>query len=394
VSKLATSDLSRPLVGREVGSAAYALIEAGGIGEAVELSAEICERRWVNVAGPTKAIAAERRREKLDELRSGVTTSTSYTVEKAVQDFLDHGLDGRSQQTRDMYRDTVKSLLEHIGGKPLAKLTALDVRRALVAIAETRSDRTVRLAHTILTRAIKLAQGHDLIGRNVSAIAQRPEGKAPGRPSKAMTLDVALQLIRRCLAELSGEANGGISPMVSAYAMLSWSTGIRTEEARALRWSEVDLKDHTVTIIRAARSQGRTKTPSSRRTLELAEVTADALRQWKQLQKVTDGHVFTTATGTEVDHHNMSDQFRKLCVRAGIGDGWVPRELRHSFVSALSSTGMSIEQIAHLAGHSTTSTTQQVYRKELRPVLRAGGQAMGALMAGLNGDEPDEAVAN
>jgi site-specific recombinase XerD len=120
----------------------------------------------------------------------------------------------------------------------------------------------------------------------------------------------------------------------------------------------------------------------------LPEVTVDALRIWKEMQKVTDGHVFTTGAGRQLDRHNVGAMFTRLCERAGIGDGWVPRELRHSFVSALSSTGMSIEQVAHLVGHSTTHVTQAVYRKELRPVLRAGGKAMGKLMTGLNDNEP------
>ena len=48
---------------------------------------------------------------------------------------------------------------------------------------------------------------------------------------------------------------------------------------------------------------------------------------------------------------------------------WTPRELRHSFVSLLSSSGVPIEDIAHLVGHASTSVTEKVYRKELRPVL-------------------------
>ena len=48
---------------------------------------------------------------------------------------------------------------------------------------------------------------------------------------------------------------------------------------------------------------------------------------------------------------------------------WTPRELRHSFVSLLSSSGMPIEDIAHLVGHASTNVTEKVYRKELRPVL-------------------------
>ena len=58
---------------------------------------------------------------------------------------------------------------------------------------------------------------------------------------------------------------------------------------------------------------------------------------------------------------------------------WTPRELRNSFVSLLSSSGMPIEDIAHLVGHANTRVTELVYRKELRPVLTRGAVAMDAL---------------
>ncbi len=342
------------------------------------------KRTWAKVDGPTKAIAAERLRAKLDELRSGVKTSSKYTVEHAVNEFLEHGLDGRSERTKNMYRDHAKPLLEHIGAKPLAKLTALDVRHALVAIAETRSTRTVQITHNVLTRAIAMAMANDKVTRNVSELARRPQGQAPGRESKAMTLEVALQLIRRCMLELNPESElDNRSPVTAAYTVLSWSTGIRTEEARALLWTEVDLDAATVSIIRAARSHGRTKTEGSRRTLELPDITVSALRQWQQWQTKTDGHVFTTQAGGPIDHHSMAQMFARLCQRAAIGDKWVPRELRHSFVSAMSSQGVPIEEIAYLAGHSNTRTTETVYRRELRPVLRAGGKAIGELTAGI-----------
>jgi phosphoribosylaminoimidazole (AIR) synthetase len=38
-----------------------------------------------------------------------------------------------------------------------------------------------------------------------------------------------------------------------------------------------------------------------------------------------------------------------------------------------------IEDIAHLVGHANTRTTEKVYRKELRPVLRRGAKAMNDL---------------
>jgi lipoate-protein ligase B len=57
-------------------------------------------------------------------------------------------------------------------------------------------------------------------------------------------------------------------------------------------------------------------------------------------------------------------------------DSWTPRELRTSFVSLMSHRGVSIEEIARLAGHASTRTTEVVYRRELRPVITTGAEIM------------------
>jgi hypothetical protein len=49
----------------------------------------------------------------------------------------------------------------------------------------------------------------------------------------------------------------------------------------------------------------------------------------------------------------------------GVRDGWTPRKLGTSFVSLMSHHGLSIEEIARLAGNSSTRTTEVVYRREL-----------------------------
>jgi integrase len=67
------------------------------------------------------------------------------------------------------------------------------------------------------------------------------------------------------------------------------------------------------------------------------------------------------------------------------GIEWTPRELRHSFVSLLSDSGMPIEQIADLCGHAGTSVTESVYRHQLRPVLLTGAVAMDRIF-----DEQDD----
>ena len=73
----------------------------------------------------------------------------------------------------------------------------------------------------------------------------------------------------------------------------------------------------------------------------------------------------------------MRRQFRRVLKAAGLNAAeWTPRELRHSFVSPLSDSGMSLEQISRLVGHSGTSVTEEVYRHQIRPVIQDGATVM------------------
>jgi hypothetical protein len=89
--------------------------------------------------------------------------------------------------------------------------------------------------------------------------------------------------------------------------------------------------------------------------------------------------VFSTRLGGALDAANVRREFKAACRAAKIGGHWTPRELRHSFVSLVSSSGVPVEEIARLAGHSNTRTTEVVYRRELRPVLTTGAEAMDRL---------------
>ena len=91
---------------------------------------------------------------------------------------------------------------------------------------------------------------------------------------------------------------------------------------------------------------------------------------------------FSTGLGGPLDAANVRRAFRRIARGAGLdAEAWTPRELRHSFVSLLSSTGLAIEDISHLMGHANTRVSENVYRKELRPVLTRGAGAMDALFA-------------
>ena|SRR6516164_6586293 len=80
--------------------------------------------------------------------------------------------------------------------------------------------------------------------------------------------------------------------------------------------------------------------------------------------------------------------FRKVVAAAGLDPReWTPRELRHSFVSLLSDADVPIEHISRLVGHSSTTTTETIYRKQIRPVIVHGADIMDRIFPG--GQIPD-----
>ena len=141
------------------------------------------------------------------------------------------------------------------------------MHQALNAMALRYSTAAVAMGHNALTRAIRHAEARDLVGRNVAMLPNTPKGQA-GRPRKSLTLEQGSAL----LAAAEGTR-------MHAYISLCLATGIRTEEARALRWEHVDFGDPaarppvpaSAAVWRSVRAHGDTKTEKSRRTLGLPQ---------------------------------------------------------------------------------------------------------------------------
>ena len=340
------------------------------------------------VSGKTKQEVRHKLKELHSDLDAGVHSPASYTVRAAVDDWLAEGLSGRAPKTVSTQREVLEPLLDIIGAVPLRQLSAANVRSALKDLAATRATRTVAMTHAGLARAIRHAEANDKVRRNVATLVDTPAGQG-GRPSKSLTFEQAVALIRA--ARVYG---------LYAYVVLSLLAGLRTEEARALQWDHVDLDGNLgadppvpprVDVWRSVRAHGDVKTRKSRRSLALPAMAVAALAEHRERQASDrlragelwqeQGLVFSTTLGTRLDAGNVRRSLRAICRKAGIGEDWTPRELRHSFVSLLSGNGMGIEEISRLVGHSSTLVTQTVYRHELRPVVTSGAEMMDRIFA-------------
>jgi integrase len=382
--------LSKILIGKYAGTIYQ---EKGGYTGAVALGfGPDGKRKRLKRKGRTKSQVLDRLKEAVADLEAGVKTPVNYTVGDAVEDWLAKGLRGLDDDTVINYRSLARKHVIPLIGKPkLGDLRADDVDTWLDGLTGSLSTRTLRLVHAILKRAIRQAQARDMVTRNVAELVKTPKGLA-GRPSRALTLEQAQAVLEAAK-----------SSRLHAYVELSLLTGVRTEEARALQWDHVvawvdeeewrpvvkagfDHERFAIYVWRSVRAGGDTKTEKSRRTLELPGRAAEALRKHHTRQAAQrlkagevwqdNGLVFCSTSGRPLDAANVRRAFRLITKKAGIGETWSPRELRHSFVSIMSDGGLPIEAIADLCGHSSPAVTGEVYRHQLRPVVTKGAEVV------------------
>jgi integrase len=365
--------------------------EDGGYRGAVSLgNGPDGKRKRITRRAKTKAAVKDKLADAISDLEAGLKGPATYTVEEAIEDWFSRGLKKVGSGTITNYRSLATNhAIPRIGKANLRELVADDVDDWLEAIAEGLSSRSLRLVHSILKRSIRHAQRRDRVLRNVAELVDPPKGKKPGRPSKALTSDQARTILEK--AE---------SSRLHAYVVVSLLTGIRTEEARELRWDHVvawvneelgwrpvtevgfDHERLAIYVWRSVREDGDTKTEKSRRTLELPKRAVEALRRHHKrqaAQKLRAGEewensdlVFCTPTGKPLDAANVRRAFRLITKKAGLGVAWTPRELRHSFVSIMSDRDVPIECIADLCGHASPDVTGRVYRHQLKPVITKG----------------------
>jgi integrase len=319
----------------------------------------------------------------------------NYTVAQAVRTWLEFGLNHRDPATR---RKCVilaeRHIIPALGARKLRELSADDVDRWLAHKSRLLSTDTLRQLRSILKRSVARAQARDKVKRNVVLLCDVPTGRE-GRPSKALTLGQA----EAVLAAAEGT-------VMHAYIVLSILIGARTEELRALTWDHVDLEGDpdarpvippSIMVWHSVRAGGETRTRRSRRSLALPRRCVDALRLHSDLQAQQrqaaglawqeHGLVFASSVGTARNANNVLRSFRAVVARTSLtAEDWTPREMRHSFVSLLSDSGVPIENIARLVGHAGGSeVTETVYRKQIRPVLLEGAEAMDQIFSRRHG---------
>jgi integrase len=345
-------------------------------------------RRSRTVYGPTRGDVAERLTKLLREQHTGTLANDGRLT---VGEFLIDWLAGKQvrPKTRASYQTWVmKHLIPSIGRIRLEKLQPQDVDSMVRAkLASGLTPQSVHHLRAVLRSALSQAVRYELASRNVAAISSPVN--VPDHEMQVFTPDEA----RAFLEAVRGERLEALYSVVLAL-------GLRQGEALGLRWEDVDLDGRRLIVANALqRVNGQLtlvppKTRRSRRTIELPDTAATALRAHKlrQLEErllaggrwKDTGHIFTTTIGTPLDGPSVTKAFQRLLANAGL-----PRlrfhDLRHSCATLLLVQGVPARVIMEILGHSSIALTMNTYSHVMPSLKREAADAMDRVFAGPRG---------
>ena len=180
-------------------------------------------------------------------------------------------------------------------------------------------------------------------------------------------------LTREEIGKLLNEVDGTI---FYAPIWLASRFGLRRSEALGLRWSSVDFQKKTM-IIKDTVMQGytervveSTKNRSSHRVLTLTDEDIMKFRKISSLQKqqllkvgklgMACEFVCTDEYGDIMKSDRISREATKIMRKLGIERASY-HSLRHSVASILLESGMEMMDVSRMLGHSTITTTIDIY---------------------------------
>lgn len=270
--------------------------------------------------------------------------------------FAEAWLDVKKRTVRQItgytYGGAVRIWAEHFDGKTLEEITKADVE-SLVTRYQDEGKGVARVSYLLMVLRQILAEAEDeeLVSRNVASRV-----KARGRPGKARQAMSGgeVRQLRTWITEDRLEA-----------LWLLTLAGLRRSEVLGVRWADIDFDTGKLSISRARVGIGGSsevnvtepKTRKGTRTLTLPTALLDALRRFRAVQaeelgivQARDGFIAVDEIGEPLRPEWYSDEWRRLCARAGIPVVTL-HAARHTSVTLMRDLGIPDHLVAEWHGH-------------------------------------------
>lgn len=335
--------------------------------------------------GKTRKETSEKLNRAIEELRDNrfINKSDNPTVEQWCHEWLwSYKRNSVKQKTFDQYETILRThIMPDIGDIRLADLKTMHIQRIINKMYDSGlSHRTIEVMKIVMHAALKQAQRNKLVGENVCENVVLPR-KQPKR-IRVLNEDEQTKLIAALKDNYIGRG-----------LLFALYTGMRRGEVLALKWSDYDKNEKTISITKAL-SRVRTynkdgnktmltvttaKTDTSIRTVPLIDKAVELLTEHKRKQErymelvgdyYTDNDlIFSSSRGDYLDPGNFNRKLNKTVKKIGIAR-ISPHVLRHSFATRGLEAEVSLKAMQELLGHSSITVTGDIYTHILKEQKR------------------------
>lgn len=336
-----------------------------------------CPRRHF-VYGSTQAEVKKKLKEKKEALeKGGQKKEEEYTLESWVLYYLENYKKNEVKPTTfstymDQYNKHIKG--EEIGKIKLSRLTSEMLQRLYNSKNSVGYNaKTIKHMYVLINSSLKKAVQLKIVTENVNDVTVIP------RPREFQAKTLSAEDISKIVNHAKEEE---LYPII----ILTLYTGMRKGEVMALKWENVNWEDRELYIEGSLCSvpkenarDGKSKyeykvlspkTEKSRRAvplmgmayeaLEIQKQRQDKIRQKYQLIYEDEGFVFARYDGRCLEQGGFMRKYHEFLRKYGLPSIRF-HDLRHTFASLLLEAGESPKVIQELLGHSTITTTMDVY---------------------------------
>ncbi|HBH17914.1 MAG TPA: hypothetical protein DDX14_03055 [Cyanobacteria bacterium UBA9579] len=249
----------------------------------------------------------------------------------------------------------IKTLKAFFNNRKLREITPFLVEKyRLSRIKEEKANSTINKEVRLMRRMFNLAIDNGWTNINPCTSKKVKPLREENKKERFFSFEEEQRLLSACYG-----SNAFLKPII----ITALQTGMRKEEILSLKWSNVDLKNGYVTLLKTKNGKKRNIPISSLLMNELKELHENRLTEY----------VFTNPF-TKERNRDIRGVYETACKRAKIDDLRF-HDLRHTAATRMVSAGIDLVVIQEILGHADIKSTM-VYS---HPVPERKKQAIEAL---------------
>lgn len=327
----------------------------------------------------------------------GNVVATIKFEDFARQWFKEYAKIHLKQRTIEGYHQMEKRIYKAIGHIRLDKLTPRHIQQFIVDLCSAeREDGRNRNGGKLSTKTIKLYKS---MISTICDYAVKMQ-MIPANPCRNVTISrvitpekefYTIEEAQQMLDLFRNEPDSNFKYV--CFYTLAVYIGFRLGEILGLEWKDVNFETNVISVNRTclySKAKGglyteTPKTQQSRRSLKVPHGVIDVLLRWKELQNVqrqrigskwieTD-RIFTKWNGLTLDRSAPGYFYKQFCERTGMRYV-TTHSMRHLNASLLINAGVDVKTVQSCLGHSTATTTLQIYAHSFQTAQAAAMEAV------------------